>query len=266
MSLIVKNLSFSYGKNEVLRDVSFSADTGNLVCILGPNGVGKSTLFRCILGLEKPTEGSILAEGQDISKSTIRERAKLMAYIPQSHAPTFQYSVYDMVIMGTVSQVGAISMPAEAQRQVTEEVMKHLNIWHLRERGYLHTSGGEQQLVCIARALVQGAKILVMDEPTANLDYGNQVMVQTQLKKLTKEGYTILQSTHNPEQAFLYGDQILTLLDGRVDSFGKPEEILDKELIKRLYHVDVEIHSLCNDKLRVCVPNNVLEERREGIR
>ena len=261
MSIVVENLSFSYGKNKVLKDVSFSVETGNLVCILGPNGVGKSTLLRCILGLEKPESGMIFAEGKDISKSSIRERAKLMAYIPQNHMLTFQYSVYDMVLMGTVSQVGAMAVPGQEQKKLTEEVMKRLQIWHLRDRGYLHISGGEQQLVCIARALVQGAKILIMDEPTANLDYGNQLKVQTQLRKLAREGYTILQSIHNPEQAFLFGDKILTFCDGKVDSYGKPVEILDKELMKRLYNVDVEIQGICDDKLRVCVPKDVLEER-----
>lgn len=259
MSIVVNNLSFSYGKNKVLKDVSFSVNTGELVCILGPNGVGKSTLLRCILGLEKPEEGEILAEGKDIRKCSIGERAKLMAYIPQNHLPTFQYSVFDMVLMGTVSQVGTISVPAEEQRKRTEAVMKRLNIWHLKDRGFLHISGGEQQLVCIARALVQGAKILIMDEPTANLDYGNQIMVQTQLKQLAREGYTILQSIHNPEQAFLFGDKILTFCDGKVDSYGRPKDVLDKELMKRLYNVDVEIQGVCNDKLRVCIPQSVLE-------
>lgn len=265
MSLCVDHIFFSYGSHEVLKDVTFSIDKGNMLCILGANGVGKSTLFRCILGLEKPSGGSVRIDGRDVSKMSVKQRASYMAYIPQRHVPAFNYSVYDMVLMGTVSQLGVASMPSEEQRSKAEEVMRHLNIWHLRQRGYFHTSGGEQQLACIARALVQGAHILVMDEPTANLDYGNQIMVQMQLKKLTEEGYTILQSTHNPEQAYLFGDRILTLIDGRADSFGEPEDIIDREFMKRLYNIDVEVESLYDDMMRVCIPREIMEKRKETI-
>lgn len=262
MSISVESLDFSYGTVPVLSDVNFSVESGRLLCILGPNGVGKSTLFNCLLGLRRPQRGTIKIEGKDIGRLSIRERAKLMAYIPQNHIPSFNYTVYDMVLMGTASEVGFGSSPGKAQKQKVEDVLNRLGIRHLRDRSFMRISGGERQLVCIARALAQGAKILVMDEPTANLDYGNQIMVQEQLRTLAAEGYTILQSTHNPEQVFLFADLVLTLVGGRVDSFGKPEDVICKESMKRLYHADVEIESLYDDMIRVCIPESVLKERR----
>lgn len=262
MSISVEKLSFSYGKIHVLHDVSFSVDKGNMLCILGPNGVGKSTLFSCILGLRKPEKGSIYVSGKNIGKLSIRERAKLMAYIPQSHMPSFNYSVYDMVLMGTVSSIGPMSLPGRKQKEAAENVLKKMDIWRLKDREYMKISGGERQLVCIARAMVQGAGVLIMDEPTANLDYGNQIMVQEQLRNLVSDGYTILQSTHNPEQAFLYSDAVLTLYEGKTDAFGRPEDVIKKESMRRLYKADVEIKSLYDDLVRVCIPRAVLEEKR----
>lgn len=262
MSISVEALSFSYGDAEILKDVSFSVESGNVLCILGPNGVGKSTLFNCILGLRKPRCGDIIVEGTNIRGISIKERAKLMAYIPQSHAPSFNYSVYDMVLMGTASCVGFGSSPGARQKSSVEKVLKHLNLWELRNRSYMRISGGERQLVCIARALVQGAKVLIMDEPTANLDYGNQIMVQEQLRKLAADNYTILQSTHNPEQAFLFADFVLTLSEGRVASMGKPEDAICKASMRKLYNADVEIESLHDDLVRVCIPSVVLEEKK----
>ncbi len=265
MSIEVKNLSFSYGENQVLEDISFISEHNQLLSVLGPNGVGKTTLFRCILGLLTDYEGQILLDGVDIKGLGVGEMAKLIAYIPQLHYPSFNYSVFDMVLMGTAVQISPLSTPGIKQKELVETALKRLGIYHLKERGFTKISGGERQLVLLARALAQEAKILVMDEPTSNLDFGNQIRVLTEVKSLTEEGYTIIQSTHNPDQTFLFSDRVLAVKDGKVLAYGAPAEIYTEELIYQLYGVEVEIESLYSDQARVCIPKSITKKEQMYI-
>ena len=257
MSLQVHDLRFSYGAHAVLKGVSFSAEYGEFLSVLGPNGVGKSTLFRNLLGLLRPTGGSVLVDGRDIGTMMPAELSRAMAYIPQSHNPVFNYSVLDMVLMGTTSQVGRFAVPGREQVKLAEAALERLNISHLRDRGCGHISGGERQLVLIARAIAQQAKILVMDEPSANLDFGNKIRVMRTVKGLTEDGFTVIQSTHDPDQAYLYSDKILALYGGQVLAWGTPRETMTESLISTLYGVDVEVCSMHNDDVRVCVPAHI---------
>ena len=254
MSISIEHLTFSYGSHEVLKGVTFHAEPGQFLSVLGPNGVGKSTLFRCILGLLTPSGGSITIDGIPITQLTPAQLARRIAFIPQSHSPVFNYSVFDMVLMGTTAQTGTFSSPGKAQTEVVEIVLEKLGIAHLKDRSYGNISGGERQLVLIARAMAQQAKILVMDEPSANLDYGNRIRVMQTMRKLTEDGYCVIQSTHDPDQAYLYSDRVLALYDGRVLAFGTPQDTIDSQLISSLYGVNVEVCSLQNDRVRICVP------------
>ncbi len=253
MSIEVKDLSFSYGGRQVLSNVSFSAREGRLLSVLGPNGVGKSTLFRCILGLLKNYSGEILLDGVSTKGLGARELARRVAYIPQSSYPAFSYSVRDMVLMGTSSRAGLFSPPGVSQEKVAGQALERMGITHLAERVYTQLSGGERQLVLIARALAQQSPVLLMDEPTANLDYGNQLRVLSRIRALAEDGYTIVQSTHNPEQSYFFSHEILAMADGGVLAFGSPGEVLTAPLIRALYGVDVEVESLQEDKMRVCI-------------
>lgn len=261
MSIEVSNLNFSYGDQRILKNISFSVKSGDLVCVLGPNGVGKSTLFRNILRLLPQYTGTITIDRRDTSSFNIGEMARLIAYIPQSHAPVFNYSVFDMVLMGTTVNTSPISAPGYRQRELVEAALYKLGIMKLRDRSFAKISGGERQLTLIARALVQETKILIMDEPTANLDYGNQIKVLTQVKNLAGEGYTIIQATHQPDQAFLFADDVLALKDGEILAQGTPKEIIHTDFINTLYDVEVDVQSLYNDKMRVCVPITALRSR-----
>lgn len=256
----MRDLHFGYGNGEVLRGASFTAASGELTSILGPNGVGKSTLFRCLLGLMKGYTGSITVDGEDTRRLSAHQLARKIAYIPQSHYPSFNYSVLNMVLMGTTSQVSLLSSPGEAQRRAAEEALERVGVAHLRDKGYTHISGGERQLVLIARALVQSARVLVLDEPTANLDYGNQIRVMEQLRQLTGEGYTVIQSTHNPEQAFLFSHNVVAMQAGRVLAEGAPSRVVTEELMASLYGADIRVCSLYDDRVRVCIPRSVTEE------
>ena len=254
MSIKVDNLCFSYGERQILKSISFGAEYGEFLSVLGPNGVGKSTLFRCMLKLLTPSKGTTQIDGVSIEGMSPEELAKKIAYIPQSHSPVFNFTVADMVLMGTTAQTGRFSPPGRKEEKMAEDAMERLGITHLKDRGYGNISGGERQLVLIARAIAQQAKVLVMDEPSANLDFGNKIRVMKTVKKLTRDGYTVIQSTHDPDQAFLYSDKILALHDGQVLAWGTPKEIMNSSLISKLYGVDVEVCSLRNDGIRVCVP------------
>lgn len=251
MSIEVENLCFDYSSHKVLKDISFTAKKGKLLSVLGPNGVGKSTLFRCILRLLSGYSGSIRLEGTDIKKLSARKLAHLIAYIPQSHYPSFNYSVTDMVMMGTAHQLSPFSSPGKKEREQTRKALEQLNIGSLAERGFSRLSGGEQQLVLIARALAQQAKILLMDEPTSNLDFGNQLRVLQQIKNLSDEGYTILLSTHNPQHALMYSDYIIALFDGSIIADGAPHKVMNEDLLGRLYNVEVQIVNVSGDLLIV---------------
>lgn len=239
--LKVNNLEFSYGSHRVLDGVSFEARKGELLCVLGPNGAGKSTLFRCILGFLKNYGGEIISGGRDVRELSPRERAELMAYIPQSTAKSFAYSALDMVLMGTSSRMSSFLMPGQREKDRALSAMRRLGIEELAGRMYTSLSGGEQQLILIARALAQGAEQLIMDEPTSSLDYGNQMRVERILHELAREGYTIIQSTHNPEQTYMFADRILAIRDGRVLREGSPEDVMDETLIRELYGLEVSV-------------------------
>lgn len=261
MSVEVKNLHFSYGEREVLHDVSFKAEAGEFLSILGPNGVGKSTLFRCVLGLLRDYTGSITVEGRDARSLSIRESAKLIAYIPQSSHPAFNYSVRDIVLMGTTSGLGTFSTPKKEDVRRVDEALERTGISELAERCFHRISGGERQLALIARALVQRAPVLMLDEPTASLDFGNQLLVLNCARELAREGYTVIQTTHNPEQSYMFSDRILALRGGEVLTEGKPGDVLTPDMMQRLYGVEVEVSSLFDDRVRVCTPASVIVEK-----
>jgi iron complex transport system ATP-binding protein len=234
----------TYKKHDVLRGVNFSADIGQCICVVGKNGAGKTTLFRCLLGLMNDYQGNIFVDGLNGKHLSVQETAKKIAYIPQAHAPAFNYSVFETVLMGTNALMGKFRTPGRAERETAEQMLEQMNIEHLAERGYAELSGGERQLVLIARALAQKSRMLIMDEPTANLDYGNQFRVMRQVRQLTKRGYLVVLSTHNPEHALLYADKVLVLKEGRTAMYGEPKSVLNPGMIESIYGVSVDLQTI----------------------
>jgi len=244
VKLSIEGLRFAYHRHEVLRGVELSADAGQLVCVLGENGAGKTTLFRCLLGLLDGYAGQIRLDGDDTGRMTAREMALRIAYVPQAGAPAFNYTVFDTVLMGTNVLTPGLTTPGASQRDIAAQTLELLGIAELGSRGYAELSGGERQLVLIARALAQRSGVLVMDEPTASLDYGNQFRVMRQVKSLAEAGYLVLVSTHSPEQALRYADAVAVLRDGVVEASGAPGDVLTPAMIQRVYGVTAELHDV----------------------
>lgn len=256
--LEVNDLSFSYGNKRILNGVSLSAAGGEFVSVLGGNGVGKSTLFKCILGVLRDYSGTVTVDGRDIRTMSVRELAQRIAYIPQMSASAFNYSVEDIVLMGTTASLHSLRSPGREEKRRAEEAMERMGISDLRQRCFHHLSGGERQLTVIARALAQQTDILLLDEPASALDFGNQIRILNEAKSLARDGYLVIQSTHDPERAFMFSDRMIALKNGEVFAQGVPSDVLTEENIRQLYGVDTKLTSIFDDRVRVFTPDSIL--------
>lgn len=257
MRLDLEDVSCGYGSRVVLRDISFDLRSGEILCLLGPNGVGKTTLFKTILGFLKPMNGEISLDDEDISKWPKRKLAKAIGYVPQAHTPPFPFNVLDVVVMGRTAHMGMFSSPSEEDINIAEEALESLNILFLKDRIYTEISGGERQMVLITRALTQMPEILVMDEPTSNLDFGNQIRVLEQINRLAKSGLGVIMTSHFPDHAFLCSTKVALLQKNNVFITGSVDEVVTEENLKSAYGVNVKISSMVSESgelLKVCVP------------
>lgn len=255
--LEVKNVSYSYGKSEKLHKVSFKVEAGELMCVLGPNGCGKTTLLKNILGLLTPSSGSVLIDGEDVQKLSPKKLAQVMGYIPQAHTPPFPFKVSDVVLMGRTAYLSSLALPNKKDEEIAYDSLAKLNITHLKDNIYTKISGGERQLVLIARALAQQPKILIMDEPTSSLDFGKQNIVLEHVRLLSQKGISILMVTHDPGHALFCADQVITLQKGRLLKIGTPQDVISEESMKDMYDTAVKIDRIKLPDGRiicVCVP------------
>lgn len=250
MKLDVKNLSFDYNKRPVFRDISFSIETGDILFLLGPNGVGKTTLFKVILGLLKPKNGQIFIDAQEISRWSRKNFAKNIGYVPQIHNAYFSYTVLDVVLMGRTPYISNYSSPSKKDVLIACEALEFLNILHLKDEKYTHISAGERQLVLISRALTQKPKILILDEPTSSLDYGNQIKVLQHIKQLAGKDIGIIISTHVPDHAVRYATKVILMKDGRVLSCGDPKVVINPVNLKEIYNVDTRMINVMIDHIK----------------
>ena len=249
----VKNISFSYNDEEIFSDISFSIGSGEVLCILGPNGTGKTTLIKCLNGLHDIDSGDILINGKNIKKLSFREISKHVGYIPQSHIPSFPFKVFDVVLMGRVPYLNLTDSPKEKDVKIANDALKTLGIENLKDKEYTNLSGGERQLVFLARVLCQKPDMLILDEPTSHLDFGNQIKLLEIIDNLAKSGLSIIMSSHFPDHAFLSSTKVAIMKDKRFIDFGTPEDVVTEENLKKAYSIDVKLIELDN-KRKVCVP------------
>jgi iron complex transport system ATP-binding protein len=228
-----------------------------VLCLLGPNGSGKTTLFKTLLGLLPAQGGQVLVDGTDLRHRRRDEVARDISYVPQAHAAFFPFTVREVVLMGRTAHLGVFSSPSRRDRDVAQAAIERMRLGPLAESIYTRISGGERQLTLIARALAQDARIIVMDEPTANLDFGNQVRVLEHIQALAEGGMGVLLSTHDPDQAFLCASRVALLHEGRLARLGGPGETITVESLKQIYGVDVAVVSVpvdSGEQRRVCLP------------
>jgi iron complex transport system ATP-binding protein len=254
MKLAAHALVFGYPGKTIGRDVDIELAAGEVLCLLGPNGGGKTTLFKTLLGLLKKQGGSITLDGADITRWSRQRLARVIAYVPQASAGYFPYTVIDTVLMGRTARIGLFATPSRHDRAIAEAALARVRLADFADAIFTRLSGGQRQLVLIARALAQEPKILVMDEPTASLDFGNQVLVLNHVRELARQGIGIILSTHDPDHAFACADRVALLHEGRLIACGSPEDVVTSGNLQRLYDVAVDIVNLPDQERRLCVP------------
>ena len=254
--IAVENVSFGYTKKLVLEDINLHINAGEIVTLLGPNGCGKSTLIKIVLRLLRPAYGSVFLNGVNIADLSLKTIAREMAYVPQIHRSTFPYSVIDIVLMGRIPHKTFFYRYSDEDMAIAQDALESLSISHLAERPYTELSGGERQLTVLARAIAQGARTLIMDEPASGLDYGNQLRLLEQIINLSRQGYTFVKSTHSPEHALWVADRAIMIKDGVIVADWKCDDIVNSENLFHLYNAKVDVMRI-NGSLWVCAPQAI---------
>ncbi len=266
-SLNIINASFSYGYKNIFSNLNFNVNEGEIFCILGPNGCGKTTLLDCILGLLKLNSGNIYIYEKELINYKQNELAQTMAYVPQVHQKSFSYLVKDIVLMGRAHKHSFYSSPTDEDKEIAIDALRKVGIIHLADIPYTQISGGECQLVMIARALAQQPNIIIMDEPTSHLDFKNElILLETVVELIKENNISVIMATHFPNHAYYFeSNHIKTSLglmnNGRFEQVGSPKEILNEENIKKIYNINSKIINYdvdINNSIRQIIPLTVV--------
>ncbi len=233
--LVGHELAIGYPGHRVGSGFALQLAPGEVLALLGPNGGGKTTLLKTLLGLLQPQTGHVLLDGQPLASWSARERARRLAYVPQSTAGSFDYTVFDLVLMGRTAHIGTLSAPSAHDRDAATAAIERMGLAPLAQRPITMISGGERQLALIARALAQEARVVVLDEPTASLDFGNQGKVLREIRRLAEVGLAVLFSTHVPNHALRWADRALLIRDGHTLAQGAVAQVLMPDTLAHLY-------------------------------
>ena len=240
MNIEGRDLTIGYPDRTVGRGLDVALSTGEVLALLGPNGGGKTTLLKTLLGLLKPKAGEVRLGDKPLDNYSIRERARVVAYVPQVHISTFAFTVETVVMMGRTAHGSLFTRPSGQDRAVAHAALERFGIAALASRPYTMISGGERQLVLLARALAQEPQFIVLDEPTASLDFGNQGKVMREIRALAKSGHGVLFTTHDPNHALRAADRAYLLREGTRIADGPVATVLNWEQLEALYRATVE--------------------------
>ncbi len=274
--LRLDGVHFAYDHHKVLVDVGLSVRRGTCTCLIGINGCGKSTLIDCVLGVLHPSAGEVSIDGAHVRHLKPARLARKVAYVPQIHERSFPYLVDHMVLMGRTAHSRLLSAPDRDDREFARRAIEECGIGHLAKRPCTSLSGGEMQMVLLARALAQDAPLILMDEPTAHLDFKNELLFLETIERLiTARGVTVLMATHAPNQAFHLAEagvstRVAVMNRGRIWQEGPPRTVLTEEMLRAVY--GIEAHLLECDPppggtrpIRQIVPRRTLRAERPGL-
>jgi len=255
-SISVEDIAFSYpGGAAVFTGITLPVEEGSVFSLLGPNGTGKSTLLKCMAGLITPSHGRVLLDGQDIGGMQPHEIARRVGFVPQTQVSPFPFRVRDIVLMGRAPHLSPFAAPSARDETVAADALDRVGVSHLADRPCTRISGGEWQLVLIARAIAQRPGVLLLDEPTSHLDLGNQMRVLDVIRGLAEDGITIVVATHFPDHALLTSSRVAILKDQRILAMGPPDDVIREDTMRQAYGVEVRIMHLDDPfNRRICVP------------
>ena len=240
--LRIENGSFAYkGGPQILKDINVEVRAGEILAVLGPNGAGKTTLLRCMMDMLHWDTGRSLLDGEDIRNMPASTLWRRMAYVPQARSAATSYTAFQTVLLGRSARIGAFSSPKEEDMKVAERVMKRLGIWELADKPCHAISGGELQMVLIARAMAAEPEILVLDEPESNLDFRNQLVVLDTMTSLAAEGMACIFNTHYPAHALQRADRSLLLTKGGMSIYGPTKYVVSEDDIRSIFGVNAVI-------------------------
>ncbi|MDR2461228.1 MAG: ABC transporter ATP-binding protein [Deltaproteobacteria bacterium] len=253
MEFSALNITCGYGKKAVIKDFSLKLGASEVICLLGPNGVGKTTVFKTLMGFLRPLKGTVILNGYELREIKPVKRARLLAYVPQRESSVFSFTVQDVVLMGRSAYFGFFQRPSKADRDLALSVLERLGLSGLKDRSFSSLSGGERQLVLIARALCQEPEFLLLDEPTSSLDFHNQLRVLSLIKELAGNGLGILMTTHMPDHVFMCGTSAAILGKDGFCAIGPLSEVMTVEKLSRAYGIEIKIFTLNgNGSFKVC--------------
>lgn len=258
MKLIVNNLAFAYKDEPLWQNVSFTLGKGEVMTVLGSNGIGKTTLLRVLISFFKPMPGGSVHLVTDAGESFTpyanpKEFTEQIGYVPQVQNTAYSFQVRDYVVMGRAPHLGVFAKPKQEDYELTDEVLDDLGIYHLRNRSFNTLSGGQQRQAVIARAIVQQPQLVIMDEPTNHLDYGNQFRVLQMVQKLSQKGIAVILTTHMPDQAFYLGGKTAILKPQGLE-VGQVEEILTEAALEEIYKLKIKLLYLPEQRRTICIP------------
>lgn len=239
--LEARDLAIGFGSRVLASGIGLTLDAGCVTCLLGPNGVGKTTLFRTLLGMLPPLQGAVRVGGTDLKALSPTRRARRIAYVPQAGDPAFAYTVLDMVLMGRTAHLGAFGTPQAADIEIAQAALARFALADLAGRDFARLSGGQRQMVLIARAFAQQAAAIIMDEPTASLDLANRRHVLDLVEELARSGVGVLLSTHDPEQALRLADRVATLDARGTFRAGAADDLLSEAHLSALYGLELRL-------------------------
>lgn len=254
MKLTVDNIGFSYtSETPIFQDLSFKMQSGELLCLLGPNGCGKTTLLNCLAGLLKYTSGDVLLDGKPLASMSAGERARNLGYVPQNIVATFDYTVLDYVVTGCAPYMKFFGRPKQQEYDKAAAALEKMGIAYLADKSYARISGGERQMVSIARVLVQEPSFILLDEPTAHLDYGNQVRLLRLVKTMAEEGFGVLMTTHHPDQVLMLDAEVVMMRKDKTFDAGSWRDVINEDSLFGLYGIDVMLEKSEKANRDICV-------------